>query len=261
MATRSILKAEQKLYISSSSEVVPIVENVDSNQGRLSQVLLLSSRKRIRRDSTTSARNLLQRIASNEASALSRASERRLASIQARHEEAQSFDSKRVYAAKEDMKAQNAERNNITTTTSDSVINGVTSSLFTLESSSSSSSSSSLLYRGKPLHGSTSGALYLGAEHISGFPSIKRDEFVYPIELTKDAFSGNVGGSGNTSSSALAEAKEILKRPSFPSKNYQIFVGNVFFRKLAIAKDFDDVTAHESYQISDTKKAINLLRR
>jgi hypothetical protein len=128
-------------------------------------------------------------------------------------------------------------------------------------SSSSSSSSSSLLYRGKPLHGSTSGALYLGAEHISGFPSIKRDEFVYPIELTKDAFSGNVGGSGNTSSSALAEAKEILKRPSFPSKNYQIFVGNVFFRKLAIAKDFDDVTAHESYQISDTKKAINLLRR
>lgn len=99
---------------------------------------------------------------------------------------------------------------------------------------------------------------------------MKRDEFVYPLELNQDPLNGGgVGGSGgistggslSTSSTALAEARESLKRPSFPSKGFPVFVGNAFFRKVAIAKDFDDLLSVESLLNSDTRKAVDALRR
>ncbi len=246
------------------------MEIKDADQGRPSSILILS-RKRTRRDS---ARSLLQSIAATEASALARASDRRLACIRARHDDAQAFDEKRVRSALDVLEENTASAAAKTAVSFGAATsNGVTSSSSLLESSPSSSSSTTTTthYRGRPLSGHTSGALYLHAEHTSGFPAMKRDEFVYPLELNPDPlYSGgggggsggiSTGGSLSTSSTALAEARESLKRPSFPSKGFPVFVGNAFFRKVAIAKDFDDLLSVESLLNSDTRKAVDALRR
>ena len=140
MATRSIIKAEQKLFIS-AAETVPVVELAEIDHGHKSTVLLLS-RKRSRKES---AKSLLQSIALSEASALARASERRLDAIRARHDDAQDFDAKRVKSAIQVNKmtetTPNALAKNVTSIDVDGK-SGVTSSSL-LESSSSSSCSSS----------------------------------------------------------------------------------------------------------------------
>jgi hypothetical protein len=72
---------------------------------------------------------------------------------------------------------------------------------------------------------------------------------------------GGAGAIPTTSSAALSEAREVLKRPSFPSKGFPVFIGNTYFRKLAIAKDFDDCLSTESFLNSDTRKVIDGLAR
>jgi len=110
-------------------------------------------------------------------------------------------------------------------------------------------------YRGRPLTGATSGALYVGAEAAFGFPPPRRAEFVVPPETLGGA--GGAGGAGASllSPAVLAEAQGVLKRPSFPDRAFalgapgaggaRVGAGSVLLRRLAAARDADDAAVAE----------------
>lgn len=120
-------------------------------------------------------------------------------------------------------------------------------------------------YTGRPIHGYTSGALYVSAEGEAGFPPPQREGWRYPHESGANvalAFGPSSGGSGSAELPTAKAAKAALKRPRWPDRGYPVPASassSAYLRAVAIASDFDAAAAAEATRIERHLGVLGLL--
>ena len=124
-----------------------------------------------------------------------------------------------------------------------------TSRALAWEASARAAEAAAVAYRGRPLLGYTSGALFAAAEWQVGVPPPKRTAWRYLVGPSADGdvssvrrASGRSGLAAALNPTMLATAREALKRPAFPDRGLPLLrcgTGDNATRSLALAADFD----------------------
>lgn len=244
-------------------------EGIMKNYHAPNQSVVFVSSSRL---NATQSRQLLRSIARQEADILQQAASARTTFINTRYEAAMQLDNARQFAAAAVEQLGVADALNAGDEAGSALrdwgITGPATAPATADAPSAGLDSSSPAdgptvisaaespYHGRPRKGYTSGALYLNGEYEVGFPPKQRDGWRYPFATE--------GGAGSSlDPRMLLEARESLKRPSFPDRGYpmgdastRIGAGSSYQRHVALAAEYDDAVAMESRMRGMQERAV-----